>query len=170
MTFFIVRGFAEVHIYILYIRSMRVYIVFVFSLDVCVVVCVNIFFSVKDFSETTKFRILKFIINVGNDKFYCVKENQPPPAYLSLFVNFSFSPIKFSDFLAPMRHRVFKLCIRIECGQVYCGKEKQDAEIYFCFLFTFFHLSLQCNIKGNLRTVSRIWKLHNLEKVDRQRS
>ena len=56
-----------------------------------------------------------------------------------LFVQFSFSPIKFSvtDFSASMRARVFKFLIHLESGQVYCGTENQDAEIYFYHLFPF---------------------------------
>ena len=69
-------------------------------------VCVHIFF-IKNFSGTAAPRILKFGTNVGYDFLYCVKENQPTSAYHSLFVLFSFSPIRFSvtDFLAPMRER-----------------------------------------------------------------
>ena len=125
------------------------YIVFVSTENMCVCVCVCKLFSHQisrvcvcklffpsDFSGTTSPRILKFGTNVGYGKLYCVKENQPPPAYHSLYLSFSFSPIKcfVTDFLAPMRARVFKFCIHLECGQVYCG-ENQDAEIYFCLLF-----------------------------------
>ena len=51
---------------------------------VCVGVCVNVFF-VKDFSGTTEPRILKFGTNVGYNLLYCVRENQPPPPYHSLY-------------------------------------------------------------------------------------
>ena len=54
---------------------------------VFVCVCVNFFFLVKDFSGTTAPRILKFGTNVGFDLLYCVKENQPPPAYHSLYLS-----------------------------------------------------------------------------------
>ena len=47
-----------------------------------VFLCVNFFF-VKDFSGTAEPRILKFGSNVGYNLLYCVRENQPPPAYHS---------------------------------------------------------------------------------------
>ena len=60
----------------------RGYIVFVFS--VTMFVCVNFFFFfVKDFSGTTEPRILKFGTNIGYNLLYCLRENQPPPAYHS---------------------------------------------------------------------------------------
>ena len=42
-----------------------------------VFVCVETFLSVKDFSGTTRPRILKFGTNNGYDLLYCVGENQP---------------------------------------------------------------------------------------------
>ena len=61
------------------------------SLQICVCVCVNFFFRQE---------LLKFGTNVGYNLLYCVKENQPSPAYhLDLFpliIHFSFSPIKIS--------------------------------------------------------------------------
>ena len=67
----------------------------------------------KDFSGTTAPRSLKFGTNVGYDLLYCVKENQLLLLIIALFVDFSFSPSKFSvtNFLASMRARVFKFCI-----------------------------------------------------------
>ena len=111
-----------------------------------VCVCVNFYF-VKDFSGTTKSRILKFCKSFGYDKLCCVEENQPPPdyhyLYLSIFLSLQSNFITY--FLAPMRPRVFKFCIHSECGQVHCEKENQDAENYCCLLlpfFLFFNLSL----------------------------
>ena len=47
---------------------------------------------VKDFSEVTTPRILKFGANVGYVLLHCVRENQPPDAYsflyLSVFLSF----------------------------------------------------------------------------------
>ena len=40
---------------------------------------------VKDFLGTTMSIILKFSTNIGYDMLYCVKENQPPDAYHSLY-------------------------------------------------------------------------------------
>ena len=77
------------------IRIYRGYIVFIFSVtmfvgvSVCVLVyvCVNFFFFVNDFSGATEPRILKFDTNVGYDLLYCMRENQPPPAYHSLYLS-----------------------------------------------------------------------------------
>ena len=49
-----------------------------------VCLCVNIFFHQRFLSTISK--ILKFGTKVGYDKLYCVKENQPPPAYHSLYL------------------------------------------------------------------------------------
>ena len=69
---------------------MRMYIFFVFPF-ICLFfcVCVNLIF-VKDFSETAAPKILKFGTNVGYDfniVLYSVKENQPAPAYHSLYLS-----------------------------------------------------------------------------------
>ena len=55
-----------------------------------------------------------------------------------LFVDFSFSPSKFSvtNFLASVRVRIFKFCMHIESGQVYCGTENKT-DIYFAFFLLF---------------------------------
>ena len=55
-------------------------------------VCLSVnYFSVKDFSETTRLRILKFGTDIGYDKLYCVTKNQPHIAYefmyLSIFLS-----------------------------------------------------------------------------------
>ena len=63
----------------------------------CVCVCVCNFFFVKDSSGTTVPRILKFGTNIGYDKLYCVRKNQPHNGFsVSLFIHFSFFPINFS--------------------------------------------------------------------------
>ena len=49
--------------------------------------CLCKFFFVKDFSGTTEPRILKFGTNVGYNLLYCVRANQPPPAYHSLYLS-----------------------------------------------------------------------------------
>ena len=55
---------------------------------VCVLVCVCVnFFFVKNFSGTAEPRILKFGTNVGYNLLYCIRENQPPPAYRSLYLS-----------------------------------------------------------------------------------
>ena len=68
----------------------RGYIVFAFSVRmfVCLSVCLSVnFFSVKDFSETTGLRILKFGTNIRYDKLYCVLKNQQHMAYQSLYLS-----------------------------------------------------------------------------------
>ena len=62
-----VSGIRSIPVYEVY----RGYIVFAFSVCVCVSLCVNFFF-VKDFSGTTVPRILKFGTKIGYDKLYCV--------------------------------------------------------------------------------------------------
>ena len=57
---------------------------------VCVFVCVCVCkpsFYIKDFSGTTEPRILKFSTNVGYNLLFCVRENEPPPAYHSLYLS-----------------------------------------------------------------------------------
>ena len=69
---------------------------------------------VEDFSATTASRILAFGTNVGYDLLYCVKENQPPADYHSIYLSiFSLSPVNFSvtDFSAPMKDSLQILCI-----------------------------------------------------------
>ena len=54
----------------------------------CVCVCVNFFFFVKDFSGTTAPRILNFGTKVGYDLLYCIKENKPPPPIIPFICPF----------------------------------------------------------------------------------
>ena len=59
-----------------------------FCEDVCVCVCVCVnFFSVKDFSGTARHRMMKFGTNIGYGKLYCVRKNQPSPAYQPLYLS-----------------------------------------------------------------------------------
>ena len=60
----------------------RGYIVFAFS--VIMFVC-KLFFSVKDFSATTRFRILKFGTKLDSDELYCVTK-QLHIAYHTLYL------------------------------------------------------------------------------------
>ena len=55
--------------------------------------CVNFFF-IKDFSGTTAPMILKFGTNIGYD-LYCVRQNQHPHAYHSLYLSIFSSPEHF---------------------------------------------------------------------------
>ena len=62
-------------------------------------VCLSVnFVSVKDFSATTRVRVLKFGTKVDSDELYCVtKTKHPHIAYQSLY--FSFSPMEISQLL-----------------------------------------------------------------------
>ena len=51
-------------------------------------------FSVKDFSATTKVRILKFGTMLNSDELYCETKTATYCISVPLFVHFSFSPIK----------------------------------------------------------------------------
>ena len=44
------------------------------------------FFSVKDFSATTRVRILKFGTKLDSDELYCVTKEQPHIAYQSFYL------------------------------------------------------------------------------------
>ena len=96
----------------------------------------------KDFAWTTAPRILKFGTHFGYDCLYCVRDNQHPHAYHSLYLSFVsfFISIKHfvTDFLGPMRARVFKFWIHLQRIKIYQVKEAQDTMIYFAvslFLF-----------------------------------
>ena len=86
---------------------------------VCLLVCLSVnFFSVKDFSATTLVRILKFGTKLDSDELYCVTKEQPHIAYQSLYLFFSFSPMKISvtDFSAPIGASVFKFSVHLQVG------------------------------------------------------
>ena len=110
---------------------------FLFSISHSNVIHREIYF--KGLSATTAPRILTFCINVGYDLLYCVKVNQPPVAYHSLYLSIflclqSIFLLQISQFLWES---VFKFCVLLERGQVYCGSENKTAEIYFAFFFPF---------------------------------
>ena len=115
------------------------------------------FVFVKDFSGTATPRILKFGTNVGYDLLYCLRENQPPPAYhtLYLFIFLSLQYQSFKYFSASMRASVFKFCIHIESDQVCCSTENQDAEIN-CYLLFHFSMSHANVIPGQRSKVTEL--------------
>ena len=94
---------------------------------VCLLVCLSVckLFSVKDFSATTRVRILKFGTKLDNDELYCVTKNSHIMLSVSLFVHFSFSPMEISvtDFSAPIGASVLKFCVHLQEGKVYCVNE-----------------------------------------------
>ena len=83
------------------------------------------FFSVKDFSATTRVRILKFGTKLDSDELYCVTKTATYCSSVPLFVHFSFSPMKISvtDSSAPFGASVFKFCVHLQVGKVYCVNE-----------------------------------------------
>ena len=84
-----------------------------------------VIFSVKDFSATTGFRILKLSTKLDSDELYGVTKNQPHIAYQSLYFFIFLSPLKISvaEFSAPIGASVFKFCVHLQVGKVYCVNE-----------------------------------------------
>ena len=82
-------------------------------------------FSVKDFSATTRVRILKLGTKLDSDELYCVAKAATYCLSFPLFVNFSFSPMKISVtyFLAPFGASIFKFCVHLQVGKAYCVNE-----------------------------------------------
>ena len=54
---------------------------------ICHSCIMNMEISVKHFSETAQLRKVTFSTNIGNDKLYCVRNNQASPAYQSLYLS-----------------------------------------------------------------------------------
>ena len=80
---------------------------------------------------------MKFGTNIGYGKLYCVRKNQPSPAYQSLYSSIFLSLIENSvtDFSAPIYASFFQVCIHLDSAQVYCVRENQMARICFSILF-----------------------------------
>ena len=76
---------------------------------------------VKDFSGTTRPRILKFGTNIRYDRLYCVFKNQPHMAYQSLYLSIFLSFQQFAHLIssASISAVVFKFCTHNEDNQVY---------------------------------------------------
>ena len=96
----------------------RGYIVFAFSVIMLVCLSVN-FYSVKDFSDTTWVRILKFGTKLDSDELYCVTKTATYCLSVPLFVDFSFSPMEISvtDFSAHIGASVLKFCVHLQVGK-----------------------------------------------------
>ena len=52
---------------------------------ICHSCIMNMEISVKNFSGTAQLRKVTFSTNIGNEKWYCLRNNQASPAYLLLF-------------------------------------------------------------------------------------
>ena len=107
------------------------------SFTICHSCILNMEISVKHFSGTARHRMMKFGTNIGYDKLYCVRKNQPSPAYQSLYSSIFLSLIEISvtEFSAPIYSSFFKVCIPLDNAQVYCVRENQMARICFSILF-----------------------------------
>ena len=79
-------------------------------------------FSVKDFSATTRVRILKFGTELDSDELYYVTKTATYCLSVPLFVYFSFSPMKIpvTDSSASIGASVLKLCVHLQVSKVYC--------------------------------------------------
>ena len=75
-------------------------------------------FSVKDFSATTRVRILIFCTKLVSDVLYCVTKTATYCLSVPLFIHFSFSLMKISvaDFSVPIGASVFKFCVHLQVG------------------------------------------------------
>ena len=75
-------------------------------------------FSVKDFSPTTRLRILKFSIKLDSNELYSVSKTTTYCISFPLFVHFSFYTMKISsvDFSIPIGDSVFKFCVHPQVG------------------------------------------------------
>ena len=75
---------------------------------------------VKDFSGTTRPRILKFGTNIKYDRLYCVLKNQPYMTYQSLYLSIFLSFQQFAHLIssASLCAAVFKFCIHNEDNQM----------------------------------------------------
>ena len=110
--------------------------------------------SVKDFSEITRPRILKFGTKLGNEQLYCVLKNQPHIAYKFLyFFNFSFSLTKFSitDFSASFWTGSLNFIYTMKTTKCITENKTKMLRFIFAFFFyfPFFYLSLLCDEYGN---------------------
>ena len=74
----------------------------------------EIFF--KDFSGTTRPRILKFGTNIRYVRLYCALKNQPHMAYQSLYLSIFLSFQQFAHLIssASISAAIFKFCIHNE--------------------------------------------------------
>ena len=93
---------------------------------------------VKDFSATSCSRIFKFGTNVKYDLFYCVRENQPPPIYHSLYLSIFLSLQIFwqiSQLLREPEFSNFVYTLRVAKYMV----RKKTKMLFAFFLFSISH-------------------------------
>ena len=97
---------------------------------------------------------MKFGTNIGYGKLYCVRENQPSPAYQSLYLSIflSLNEISVTDFSAPIYASLFKFCIHLDSLQMYCVRENQMTTICFSIVFPLCSFSIchSCIMNGEI--------------------
>ena len=122
----------------------RGYIVFVFSVIVCVCVCVNFFF-IKDFSELLNLGFWNLVQLLSIT--CCIVQERISLLLLIILFIYPFFFLSNKNFC----HRFYSfyesqslqiLYTPWEWPNILWEKKHQDAEINFCLLFPFFHLSL----------------------------
>ena len=101
------------------------FIFFLLSLHSHTLLLYGHFFSVKDFSATTRLMILKFGTKLDTDELYCVTKTSTYCLSVALFVHFSFFPMVISvpDFSALIGASVFKFSVHLQVGKLYCVNE-----------------------------------------------
>ena len=75
-------------------------------------------FTVKDFSASTRLRILQFYTKKDSDELYCVTKTATYWISVHVFVHFSFSPkeISVTDLSILIGASVFKFCVHLQVG------------------------------------------------------
>ena len=107
------------------------------SFTICHSCILNMEISVKHFSGTAGHRIMKFGTNIGYDKLYCVRKNQPSPTYQSLYLSIFLSLLlKFLSQISQLLFMSASVCIHLDNAQVYCVRENQMARICFWYFFS----------------------------------
>ena len=104
-------------------------------------------FFVEDFCATVQARVFIFCMQVDNDVLYRGIENQPSPAYSSLYLSdfLSFHTLNdeifVKDFCETVQARVFIFGMQVDNDVLYCGIANQPSaysSLYFSiFLFLY---------------------------------
>ena len=113
---------------------------------VCVCVCVFLFFFFfdKDFSGTTKPRILKFGTNVKYNLLYCIRENQPPLLIIPIICPFFFLSNKnfCHRFLGFYESQSSNFVYTLRVAKYIVGKKIKMLRLMFAFFFPFLLFSV----------------------------
>ena len=108
------------------------------------------FFSVKDFSATTWLRARKFSTKLDSDKLYCVTKTATYCLSVSLFLHFSFSPMKIlTFFLSKISQQLLDLRFwnlfgtKLDSDELYCVTKTKQPHIAYQSFYLFIFLSPQ---------------------------